>query len=94
MVIPGLETSIHRNARKGSGGEGFFIKDEILYDFTVSVLNNSQEDILWLKLEHKYENVCLIPCVCYLPPENSSVILMLMLFIKTCKMYMNTRMMV
>jgi len=27
---------------------------------------------MWLKMQHKYENFTLLPCVCYLPPENSS----------------------
>ena len=28
--------------------------------------------MLWLQRKHKVENISLIPCVCYLPPENSS----------------------
>ena len=27
---------------------------------------------MWLKLQHKFEGITLLPCVCYLPPENSS----------------------
>ena len=65
-------TNIHRNARTGSGGVGFFVKNEIFVDFNVSVLKESYEGILWLKLVHKTENSTLLPCVCYLPPENSS----------------------
>ena len=65
-------TNIHRNARTGSGGVGFFVKNEIFVDFNVSVLKESYEGILWLKLVHKTENFTLLPCVCYLPPENSS----------------------
>jgi len=35
-------------------------------------LKKSFEGILWLKLTHKQDKFTLIPCVCYLPPENSS----------------------
>ena len=40
--------------------------------FNVSVLEQPCEGIMWLKMQHKYENFTLLPCVCYLPPENSS----------------------
>ena len=64
--------NIHRNAKSGSGGVGFLIKDRILHDFQVSVLDRSYEGILWLKLVNKEDGQVLLPCVCYLPPENSS----------------------
>lgn len=35
-------------------------------------MDNTTESILWLHLKHKFEKVSLLPCVCYLPPENSS----------------------
>ena len=38
----------------------------------VSVLDDTSEGILWLKLNHRFENVTLLSCVCYLPPGNSS----------------------
>ena len=38
----------------------------------MSVLDDSCEGILWLKLCHKSSKLCILPCVCYLPPENSS----------------------
>lgn len=64
--------NIHIRAKTGSGGVGFLIKNELLDYFDVSVLDDTSEGILWLKLKHKFENVTLLPCVCYLPPENSS----------------------
>ena len=64
--------NIHRNARSGSGGIGFLVKNSILNDFDVSILDKSFEGILWLKLVHKVDKHVLLPCVCYLPPENSS----------------------
>lgn len=63
---------IHKNARNGSGGVGFLIHKRILEDFYVSVLNNSYDGILWLEMKHKTDDIYLFPCVCYLPPENSS----------------------
>ena len=59
-------------AKTGSGGVGFFIKVELLNCFDVSVMDVTCKGILWLKLKHKIENVTLMPCVCYLPPEISS----------------------
>ena len=64
--------TIHRNAKSGSGGVGFLIKNRILRDFHVSVLDRAYEGILWLRLVNKEDGQVLLPCVCYLPPENSS----------------------
>ncbi|CAC5363406.1 unnamed protein product [Mytilus coruscus] len=59
--------------KRGSGGVVVLIKDEVLDNLSVSILDSSVEDILWIKLSHKYgdsNNICF--CVCYLPPEVSS----------------------
>ena len=48
------------------------MKNELFVDFNVSILQESYEGILWIKLAHKTEGFTLLPCVCYLPPENSS----------------------
>ena len=40
--------------------------------FDISVLDDTTEGILWLQFRHKSDNFTLLPCVCYLPPENSS----------------------
>jgi hypothetical protein len=66
-------TKLHINAKKGSGGVAFLLSNELLKDFNVSVIDNDNEGILWIKLKCKnnfYENI--IACVCYLPPENST----------------------
>jgi len=63
---------IHKNANHGSGGVGFLIKNTLLQDFEISILNESHEGILWLQMKHKTDEFLLLPCVCYLPPENSS----------------------
>ena len=51
---------------------GFLIKNDIISEFHVTVLQKSYEGIFWLKLSHKTQDFVLLPCVCYLPPENSS----------------------
>ena len=63
---------VNKNVRNGSGGVGFFIRNELLINFDVTVLEDSCEGILILKLSHKRNALHLIPCVCYVPPENSS----------------------
>ena len=78
MQVPGYSwygnnrNRIHKNAKAVSGGVGFLIKNEILTEFDIMVLQQSYEGIFWLKLTHKTESLVLLPCVCYLPPENSS----------------------
>ena len=61
---------LHRKARNGSGGVGFFINSTLIEIFNIQVLNSSCKGILWLKMGHKFDDFTLIPCVCYLPPEN------------------------
>ena len=64
--------SIHKRARCGSGGVCLFVKLSMLLNYNVSLLDNSYEDILWVKFEHKYSLQCINVCVCYLSPEGSS----------------------
>ena len=63
---------LHVNAKTGSGGVGFLIKNSILEDFDVDILESSFEGILWLSLKSKLKKQNLNICVCYLPPLNSS----------------------
>ncbi len=48
------------------------IKQSLCNIFDISVARDTFEGILLLKLSHKTENLVLFPCVCYLPPQNSS----------------------
>ena len=64
--------SLHVNARKGSGGVGFLIRNGLLNHFNVCELNSAFEGILWLSLKSKTDSVNFNICVCYLPPLNSS----------------------
>lgn len=63
---------LHVRARTGSGGVGFLVKTFLLDTFNVSIFDDSNDGILWLKMQHKRNGYTLLPCVCYLPPENSS----------------------
>lgn len=64
--------NIHINARTGSGGVGFMVRNSVLCDFNVNVADKSHEGILWLKFVHKYTNKNFFACVCYLPPDMST----------------------
>ena len=64
--------NIHFRAKVGSGGVGFLIKKTLLNDFHVSMLDDTYEGILWLKLIHKQGGDSIVCCVCYLPPINST----------------------
>ena len=40
----------HVNAKTGSGGVGFLVKEQFINDFHVEIKDNSHDDILWLNL--------------------------------------------
>ena len=63
---------IHKRAKIGSGGLCVFIRTQLLTHFEVTVLDDSIEDILWVKLLHRESNQCYSICVCYLSHEGSS----------------------
>ena len=65
-------SNTHINAWSGSGGVAFLIRNSLLDTFDISICDNSKEGILWLKLKHRFDNFYLFPCVCYLPPKNST----------------------
>ena len=75
--VPGYEwygrnrKELHKSAKRGSGGVGVLVKQELFELYDVHVLDDSKEDILWLKFRHKTIsdcNICI--CSCYLPPNN------------------------
>ena len=41
----------NRQALRGSGGVGVFVRNDLLNDWIVEVVDSEVEDILWLKLE-------------------------------------------
>ena len=65
-------TSTHRNAVRGSGGVGVFVKSELLDEYVIIMLDKSVEDILWIQLKCKSSNLSMCLAVCYPPPNESS----------------------
>ena len=63
---------ISKRAIRGSGGVGLLVKDTVFHKFTVSVLDNKSEGILWALLLDQASQHSISLCVCYLPPSNSS----------------------
>lgn len=63
---------IHVRAKRGSGGVGFFIKEDMCSDYDIIRLDDSYEGILWLELTPKVGKQELLCCVCYLPPTEST----------------------
>ena len=64
--------SISKRAIRGSGGVGILLKDWVVHQCDILVLDSSFEGILWLQLTNKQTQYKLCVCVCYLPPSNSS----------------------
>ncbi|CAC5415626.1 unnamed protein product [Mytilus coruscus] len=63
---------LHKNAKTGSGGVGFFVKKSYYKMFDIGVLDTSFEGILWVYFKHKKSDFKFSVCVAYLPPENST----------------------
>ena len=64
--------TLHRKAVRGSGGVGVLIREEVLKEYTVEVLDSDVEGILWLRLSKERDEESLVLAVCYIPPESSS----------------------
>jgi len=64
--------TLHSRAKKGSGGVGFLIKDDLLEHYDYEVLDKTYEDLLWIKLVNKKDKAGIYLCSCYLPPASSS----------------------
>ena len=64
--------NIHIRAKKGSGGVGFLIKNDVMKQFSIMVEDDTIEGILWLKLSSQLNDAKLHICICYLPPIESS----------------------
>ncbi len=62
---------IKKTAKRGSGGIGFLVHERMLEKFSVEVIDDEYEGILWLKFVGK--NVCTVftACVAYLVPQHS-----------------------
>ena len=62
---------IHKDAHKASGGVGFLIKDWILQEYLIEIVDKSYDGILCIKLTSKTTDYSVLLLSCYLPPENS-----------------------
>ena len=47
--------TLHRKAVRGSGGVGVLIREEVLKEYAVEVLDSDVDDALWLRLSNKEE---------------------------------------
>ena len=56
---------------RGSGRVGLLVREEVLERFTVEVLEEEVEDVLWVRWSQEEED-CLVLAVCCIPPESSS----------------------
>ena len=64
---------LNKRAKRGSGGVGVLIRDEILNEFTVEVIDSEVEDVMLVKMcGTQDEEDGLLMAVCYIPPESSS----------------------
>ena len=64
---------LNKKARRGSGGVGVLIRDDILYRYTVEVIDSDVEVVMWVKMcSTQNEEAGLLIAVCYIPPEASS----------------------
>jgi len=78
LNIPGYQwfgnnrKTLHVNARVGSGGVGFLVKDSCIDHYLVNILDDNHDDVLWLKFTDKITGSSFCTCVCYLPPSNST----------------------
>lgn len=58
-------------APKNYGGVGFVIKNNIIDEFTVNIVDKSCDGILAIELIDKISGYSIMLVSCYLPPENS-----------------------
>ena len=65
-------TSIHKNARRSSGGVAVYIKSDISRG--VLLICKGPSEHLWIKLDKNYFGLThdIIVCLCYIIPENST----------------------
>ena len=47
--------TLHRKAVRGSGGVGVLIREEVLKEYVVEVLDSDVDDVLWLRLSNEEE---------------------------------------
>ena len=61
----------HVNARRGSGGVGLFVRNELFTHFKVEIIDKSIDGILLLQVTHLVSEYTIAVVSCYLPPVSS-----------------------
>ena len=60
---------IHIRAKTGSGGVGILVKKDVLSTFKVTIEDNPEDGILWIRFTEIGKSYnCFYVCVVYLPP--------------------------
>ena len=49
-----------------------FVKSELLQQYDIAVLDDTVQDVLWLKLSSDSQTENMVICTCYLPPSDST----------------------
>ncbi len=60
-----------KRARKASGGVAILVKESILSEFDVRIIDKDVEGILGIELNNKSNDFTVVVFACYLPPKNS-----------------------
>lgn len=63
--------SIHRNAPKASGGVAVLVRDLLLTDFKVRIIDKEIDGILGIEFVNKHSDFSFVIYCCYLSPDNS-----------------------
>ena len=64
QCVPGYKVfaqnrlTTHVRARGGSGGVGILVKEAIMQQYNVTVLDSAVEGSLWIQLKHRVNNDC------------------------------------
>ena len=61
----------HKSAPKTHGGVGIFVKNRLLSEFSVQILDKSYDGILVILFQHIVSHIKFLIICLYLPPENS-----------------------
>ena len=85
---------LHRNAKCGSGGVGFLIREEFESDYGIEIIDDSYEGILWIKMEHKIDKFKYLHVVSTYPQTTHLGKLMYMnSLIQFCLAFISTKIM-
>ncbi len=71
QFIPHNRQTTHRLAPGTWGGVGFLIKQTVLDDYEMNIIDKTYDGILAIELVHREKQIKLLLITTYLPPENS-----------------------